>query len=62
MVHYPLSVLMLDGIREIAFIPIPRNRAQFQQVLGDGSQWRIRLTFITQPAPEGMSQAYTLAA
>jgi glucose-1-phosphate thymidylyltransferase len=62
MVYYPLSVLMLAGIREIAVITTPEDSAQFQRVLGDGSQWGIRLTFITQPSPEGLAQAYTLAA
>ncbi|HKL69073.1 glucose-1-phosphate thymidylyltransferase RfbA [Salibaculum sp.] len=62
MVYYPLSVLMLAGIREIAVITTPQDSAQFQRVLGDGSQWGIQLTFITQPAPEGLAQAYTLAA
>ncbi len=61
MIYYPLSVLMLAGIREIAVITTPQDRDQFIQVLGDGSQWGLRLTFIAQPRPEGLAQAYLLA-
>ena len=61
MIYYPLSVLMLAGIREIAVITTPQDQAQFQAVLGDGTQWGIALTYITQPAPEGLAQAYLLA-
>ena len=62
MVYYPLSVLMLAGIREIAVITTPEDADQFRRVLGDGSQWGIALTYITQPSPDGLAQAYTLAA
>jgi len=61
MIYYPLSVLMLAGIREIAVITTPEDRAQFMRVLGDGSQWGLSLTFIEQPRPEGLAQAYVLA-
>ncbi|MBF9048493.1 glucose-1-phosphate thymidylyltransferase RfbA [Roseobacter sp. HKCCD9010] len=61
MIYYPLSVLMLAGIREIAVITTPQDQAQFQAVLGDGTQWGVALTYITQPAPEGLAQAYVLA-
>jgi glucose-1-phosphate thymidylyltransferase len=61
MVYYPLSVLMLGGIREIAVITTPEDQPQFQRLLGDGSQWGLRLTWIVQPAPEGLAQAYLLA-
>lgn len=61
MVYYPLSVLMLAGIREIAVITTPEDSDQFRRVLGDGSQWGIALTYITQPSPAGLAQAYTLA-
>jgi len=61
MIYYPLSVLMLAGIREIAVITTPEDQAQFQRILGDGSQWGVSLTYITQPKPEGLAQAYTLA-
>ena len=62
MVYYPLSALMLAGIREIAVITTPEDADQFARVLGDGSQWGIQLTYITQPSPDGLAQAYTLAA
>lgn len=61
MVYYPLSVLMLGGIREIAVITTPDDQAQFIRLLGDGSQWGLSLTYIVQPKPEGLAQAYILA-
>ena len=61
MIYYPLSVLMLSGIREIAVITTPDDQAQFQRLLGDGSQWGIALTWIVQPSPDGLAQAYLLA-
>ena len=61
MIYYPLSVLMLTGIREIAIITTPEDQSQFQRLLGDGSQWGIELTWIVQPKPEGLAQAYILA-
>jgi len=61
MVYYPLSILMLSGIREIAVITTPQDQAQFQTVLGDGSQWGVDLSYIVQPSPDGLAQAYTLA-
>ena len=61
MVYYPLSVLMLAGIREIAVITTPQDQAQFQRLLGDGSQWGLSLSFIAQPSPDGLAQAYLLA-
>lgn len=61
MIYYPLSALMLAGIREIAVITTPGDQAQFQQVLGDGSQWGLALTYIIQPNPDGLAQAYLLA-
>ena len=61
MVYYPLSVLMLAGIREIAVITTPDDQSQFQRLLGDGSQWGLQLSFIVQPDPAGLAQAYILA-
>ena len=61
MVYYPLSVLMLAGIREIAVITTPEDQAQYVSLLGDGSQWGISLTYIEQPSPDGLAQAYILA-
>ena len=61
MVYYPLSVLMLGGIREIAMITTPEDQAQFKRLLGDGSQWGLSLTWIVQPRPDGLAQAYLLA-
>ena len=61
MIYYPLSVLMLADIREIAIITTPQDQAQFKSALGDGSQWGIRLDWIEQPSPDGLAQAYLLA-
>ncbi|MGI1662574.1 glucose-1-phosphate thymidylyltransferase RfbA [Palleronia sp. KMU-117] len=61
MIYYPLSVLMLSGIREIAVITTPEDQAQFQRLMGDGSQWGLSLTWITQASPDGLAQAYLLA-
>lgn len=61
MIYYPLSVLMLSGIREIAVITTPQDQAQFQRLMGDGSQWGISITWILQPSPDGLAQAYLLA-
>ncbi|WP_397544094.1 glucose-1-phosphate thymidylyltransferase RfbA [Roseovarius salis] len=61
MVYYPLSVLMLAGIREIAVITTPEDHDQFRRTLGDGSQWGLTLTYIVQPSPDGLAQAFILA-
>ena len=61
MIYYPLSVLMLAGIREIAVITTPQDQDQFRRVLGDGGQWGLSLTYVVQPDPGGLAQAYTLA-
>ena len=61
MIYYPLSVLMLAGIREIAVITTPHDQEQFRRLLGDGGQWGLSLTYIAQPSPDGLAQAYLLA-
>jgi glucose-1-phosphate thymidylyltransferase len=61
MVYYPLSVLMLAGIREVAIITTPHDKEQFIRLLGDGSQWGMEFTFIEQPSPDGLAQAFILA-
>ena len=61
MIYYPLSVLMLAGIRDIAIITTPHDQGQFQRTLSDGSQWGLTLCYIPQPSPDGLAQAYILA-
>ncbi len=61
MIYYPISVLMLAGIRDIAVITTPDDQAQFKRLLGDGSQWGLSFTYIEQPSPDGLAQAYILA-
>lgn len=61
MIYYPISVLMLAGIREICMITTPQDQEQFQRTLGDGSQWGISITYVVQPSPDGLAQAYILA-